>query len=146
VDTARPPRGPEGLVLLLLPTAGRAVPAQHLVAGRGRVGAGGSRFGGLDPARPGGPVAGLVQFPIQGPDTEYTLDFTFDRQGVDPPEFVMTLEAGIDWMLFNSVTPRTAPLVALPGPVWGHSEPWRASIESRTHPCPCRPGVRTVAM
>jgi hypothetical protein len=36
---------------------------------------------------------------------------------MDPPEFVMTLETGIDWMLFNSVTLRTAPLVALPGPV-----------------------------
>jgi hypothetical protein len=69
------------------------------------------------PLDQGGPVAGLVQFPIQGPDTEYTLDFTFDRQGMDPPEFVMTLETGIDWMLFNSVTLRTAPLVALPGPV-----------------------------
>jgi hypothetical protein len=67
------------------------------------------------PLDQGGPVQGLVRFPIQGPDTDYTLDFTFDRQGMEPPEFVMTLEVGIDWMLFDSVTLRTAPLVTFPG-------------------------------
>jgi hypothetical protein len=32
-----------------------------------------------------------------------------------PPDFVMTLEPGIEWMLFNSVTLQTAPLVVFPG-------------------------------
>ncbi|MFL6104823.1 MAG: hypothetical protein ACJ74K_16215 [Actinomycetes bacterium] len=67
------------------------------------------------PLDQGGPVQGVVRFPIQGPDREYTLDFTFDRQGMAPPEFVMTLEPGIDWMLFNSATLQTAPLVTFPG-------------------------------
>lgn len=71
---------------------------------------------GWAPLHQGGPVEGVVLFSIQGPDTEYTLDFTFDRGGMDPPEFIMTLETGIVWMLFNSVTLRTAPLVAFPGP------------------------------
>ena len=57
----------------------------------------------------------LDRFPIQGPDREYTLDFTFDRQGMAPPEFVMTLEPGIDWMLFSSATLQTALLVTFPG-------------------------------
>jgi hypothetical protein len=57
----------------------------------------------------------VVRFPIQGGDTEYTLDFTFERAGTAPPEFVMTLEPGIEWMQFNSVTLRTAPLVVFPG-------------------------------
>jgi len=32
-----------------------------------------------------------------------------------PPDFVMTLEPGIEWMQFNSVTLQTAPLVVFPG-------------------------------
>jgi hypothetical protein len=66
------------------------------------------------PLDQGGPVQDVVRFPIQGPDREYTLDFTFDRQGMAPPEFVMTLESGIEWMLFNSATLQTAPLVTVP--------------------------------
>ena len=60
------------------------------------------------------PATAPVRFPIQGPDREYTLDFAFDRQGMAPPEFVMTLEPGIEWMLFNSATLQTAPLVTVP--------------------------------
>lgn len=66
------------------------------------------------PLDQGGPVNGSVQFPIQGPDTGYTLDFAFARGTMAPPEFVMTLTGGIDWMLFNAATLRTAPLVADP--------------------------------
>ena len=57
----------------------------------------------------------MVRYPIQGPITEYTLDFTFERAGMAPPDFVMTLEPGIEWMLLNSVTLQTAPLVVFPG-------------------------------
>ena len=57
----------------------------------------------------------LVRYPIQGADTDYTLDFTFERGGMAPPDFVMTLEPGIEWMQFNSVTLQTAPLVFFPG-------------------------------
>jgi hypothetical protein len=57
----------------------------------------------------------LVRYPIQGADTDYTLDFTFERAGMAPPDFVMTLEPGIEWMQFNSVTLQTAPLVVFPG-------------------------------
>jgi hypothetical protein len=57
----------------------------------------------------------MVRYPIQGPITEYTLDFTFERADMAPPDFVMTLEPGIEWMLFNSVTLQTAPLVVFPG-------------------------------
>lgn len=32
-----------------------------------------------------------------------------------PPDFVMTLEPGIERMQFNSVTLQTAPLVVFPG-------------------------------
>ena len=60
------------------------------------------------------PPSGQVHFPIDGLDTEYTLDFTFDRRGMDPPMFVMSLEPGIEWMLFHSVTLQTAPLVTFP--------------------------------
>jgi hypothetical protein len=67
------------------------------------------------PVHQGGPPHDVVRFPIQGPDTEYTLDFTFERAGRAAPEFVMTLEPGIEWMLFNSVTLQTAPLVVFPG-------------------------------
>jgi hypothetical protein len=35
--------------------------------------------------------------------------------GMAPPDFVMTLEPGIEWMLFNSVALQTAPLVVFPG-------------------------------
>jgi hypothetical protein len=57
----------------------------------------------------------LVRYPIQGGDTDYTLDFTFERAGMAPPDFVMTLQPGIEWMLFNSVRLQTAPLVVFPG-------------------------------
>ena len=67
------------------------------------------------PVHQGGLPSDVVRFPIQGGDTEYTLDFTFERAGQAPPEFVMTLEHGIVWMQFNSVTLRTAPLVVFPG-------------------------------
>jgi hypothetical protein len=56
----------------------------------------------------------MVRYPIQGPITEYTLDFTFEPAGMAPPDFVMTIEPGIEWMLFNSVTLQTAPLVVFP--------------------------------
>jgi hypothetical protein len=39
------------------------------------------------------------------------LTISFDRPGMDPPMFVMSLEPGIEWMLFHSVTLQTAPLV-----------------------------------
>ena len=68
------------------------------------------------PLDQGGPVEGLVRFPIEGPDRAYMLDVTFDRGAMDPPEFVMTIDAGIEWMLFHSVTLRTPPLVLSPGP------------------------------
>ena len=56
----------------------------------------------------------MVRYPLQGPIAEYTLDFTFERAGMAPPDFVMTIEPGIEWMLFNSVTLQTAPLVVFP--------------------------------
>jgi hypothetical protein len=64
----------------------------------------------------GGPVAGQVRIPLQDFDTEHLLDLTFDSRGMDPPEFAMTLEANITWLMFTSVTLRTAPLVVFPGP------------------------------
>jgi hypothetical protein len=57
----------------------------------------------------------MVRYPIQGPETEYALDFTFERAGMAPPDLVMTLEPGIERVLFNSVTLQTAPLVVFPG-------------------------------
>src|SRR4029450_9716766 len=57
----------------------------------------------------------LVRYPIQGGDTDYTLDFTFERAGMAPPDWVMTLQPGIEWMLFNSVALQSAPLVVFPG-------------------------------
>jgi hypothetical protein len=38
----------------------------------------------------------MVRYPIQGPIAEYTLDFTFERAGMAPPDFVMTIEPGTD--------------------------------------------------
>jgi hypothetical protein len=69
----------------------------------------------VGPRPPGRATLRRGPFPDPGADTEYTLDFTFERAGNAPPEFVMTLEPGIEWMLFNSVTLRTAPLVVFPG-------------------------------
>jgi hypothetical protein len=108
------PQNPRNL--LLLPAAGRAVPAHHLVGGD-RVGHGGHVSVGWVPHLLGGRPKDedMVRYPIQGPITEYTLDFTFERAGMAPPDFVMTLEPGIEWMLFNSVTLQTAPLVVFPG-------------------------------
>ena len=64
-----------------------------------------------------------------------------------PPDFVMTLEPGIEWMLFDSVTLQTAPLVVFPSvfclrvmrhiaPVMGvtflvHDNNWRVLGEAR---------------
>lgn len=91
------------------------------------------------PLDQGGPVQDVVRFPIQGPDREYTLDFTFDRQGMAPPEFVMTLEPGIEWMLFNSATLQTAPLTAAAAGVSRRRPPGPARWPRRAGTRPAAP-------
>jgi hypothetical protein len=113
-----PPDHPEDLRNLSCyfsqPPAERSLLTISLEAAAVSAPGGGSRLGGVGPAGPGWDGAGRSPVPIQGPDREYTLDFVFDREAMDPPEFVMTLEPGIEWMLFNSVTLHTAPLVGFP--------------------------------
>ena len=61
------------------------------------------------------PPTGQVRIPIKpvAPEQQ-TLDLLFDPRGMEPPSFVMTLEANIGWLEFTSVTLRTAPLFVLP--------------------------------
>jgi hypothetical protein len=55
-----------------------------------------------------GPVSGQVNLSLVGGNSVLDMLYT-PAPGTDPPEFVMTLGAGIEWLQFDEVTLHTAP-------------------------------------
>jgi hypothetical protein len=54
-----------------------------------------------------GPVSGQVSLSLVGGNSALDILYT-PAPGTDPPEFVMTLGAGIEWLQFDAVTLHTA--------------------------------------